>query len=74
MNPARILIATGAVLLGLGLVWAALSRLGVSLGRLPGDINYRGERVSVSLPLMTCLLLSALLTAIGWAASRWRGH
>lgn len=73
MHPAKMMIAVGVIVAGLGLVWLALSRMGISPGRLPGDVTVRGENYVVSFPLVTCLLLSALLTAIGWLAMRWRG-
>ncbi len=68
------MIAIGVIVVGLGLIWLALSRLGVEPGRLPGDIHYRGERTTISFPIVTCLLLSALLTLLGWILTRWRGH
>lgn len=73
MHPAKVMIAVGVIVAGLGVVWLALSRLGISPGRLPGDVTVRGENYTVSFPLVTCLLLSALLTAVGWLAMRWRG-
>ena len=35
-------------------------------GRLPGDINYTKENFSFHFPIVTCLLLSALLTLLLW--------
>ncbi|TAM76359.1 DUF2905 family protein [bacterium] len=61
MNPGpRLLIALGAALLILGLLWALFPQL--RLGRLPGDLAFGGERWRVSIPLGTSLLLSILLT------------
>ncbi len=69
----------GKALLGLGIllaiVGAALllaSRFGVPLGRLPGDISYRGKNVSVFLPLGTSILLSVVLSVILYLISRFR--
>ena len=69
----------GKMLLGLGLVIAALGalfllagRLGLPLGRLPGDIAYRGKHVSVFFPLGTSILLSVLLSALLYFLSRFR--
>ena len=73
MNPAKVMIALGVVLVGVGLIWMVLSRLGVNLGQLPGDIHYRSERVSFSFPIVTCLVLSAVLTLLAWVFMRWRG-
>ena len=58
------------VIVGAGLLVAA--RLGVPLGRLPGDISYRGKNVSVFLPLRTSILLSVVLSVIFDLISRFR--
>ena len=53
-----LLAAVGAVLwLGVGKTW---------LGRLPGDINYTRGNFSFHFPLVTCLLVSLLLTLLMW--------
>ena len=57
------------ILLGLAIVVIGLiihffgSRLSF-LGRLPGDIRIEGERGGFYFPLVTCLLLSVVLTAL----------
>jgi hypothetical protein len=48
------------------------ARFGVPLGRLPGDISYRGKNVSVFFPLGTSILLSVVLSAIFYLISRFR--
>jgi hypothetical protein len=65
---ARFLIVLGLVLLVVGLLWPYLSRIG--LGRLPGDIVIERENVTFYFPLMTCLLLSVLLSLIFWVVNR----
>ena len=40
------------------------------LGRLPGDIVYRGKNFVFYFPLVTSLLLSILLTLVAWALRR----
>ena len=59
---ARTLIILGVVLLGIGGLIFALSRAGLPLGQLPGDIRIEGENYSCFIPLATGLLLSLLLT------------
>jgi hypothetical protein len=49
-----------------------LGRLGLPLGRLPGDLSYRGRGFQVFAPLGTSLLLSALLSLLLYGLSRWR--
>lgn len=67
----------GKALLGLGLLMAAVgaalllaSRLGLPLGRLPGDMAYRGKNFAVFFPLGTSILVSIVLTAILYLVSR----
>jgi len=69
----------GKALLGLGIllviVGAALliaGRFGVPLGRLPGDISYRGKNVSLFFPLGTSILVSVVLSVIFYLISRFR--
>ena len=65
---ARILIVLGLVLLVAGLLWPYLGQIG--LGRLPGDIIIERKNVTLYFPLMTCLLLSVLLSLVLWALNR----
>lgn len=66
MPLGRLLIFLGLALAGLGAVAIGLERLHLPLGRLPGDLSWRGKGWSVSFPLVTCLILSALLSLILW--------
>ena len=60
----RWLIGAGlACLLAGGLLLLA-GRLGLPLGRLPGDLHWRGRQVQLFAPLATSLLLSLLLTLL----------
>ena len=61
----------GKALLGLGLLLAVIgavlmlaSRFGMPLGRLPGDVAYRGKNVSVYFPLGTSILISIVLSLL----------
>ena len=65
---ARFLIVLGLVILVVGLLWPYLSKLG--LGRLPGDIVIERENTTYYVPLVTCLLLSVVLSLILWVANR----
>jgi hypothetical protein len=58
------------VIVGAGLLLAA--RFGVPIGKLPGDISYRGKNVSVFLPLGTSIVLSVVLSVIFYLISRFR--
>lgn len=58
------LVVVGVVLIVAGgLLWLA-ARYNVPVGRLPGDINLRGRNWSFSFPIVTCIIISILLTLI----------
>ena len=60
----------GIVLAGAGLLLMGASRVGFfGLGKLPGDIAYKGKNVSFYFPVVTCLILSALGTLVFWLIS-----
>jgi hypothetical protein len=65
----RMMVIAGAVLAAIGaLVWLS-SRPGglpLRLGRLPGDISYQGKHGSFYFPVVTCILLSVVLTLLMW--------
>jgi hypothetical protein len=64
----RALIIIGLLIVGLGLLWPWLGRLG--LGQLPGDIVVERENFTFYFPITTGLLLSALLSLLVWLLGR----
>jgi hypothetical protein len=69
----------GKALLGLGLLLAVLGavllvagRFGLLLGRLPGDMAYRGKHLSVYFPLGTSILISIVLSVLFYLFSHLR--
>ena len=62
------LIAIGIVLVAVGLLWPWLSRLG--LGRLPGDLVVQRGGFSFYFPIVTCLIVSVVLSFILWLLNR----
>lgn len=60
------LIALGLLLLVTGGLILLAGRIGLPLGRLPGDIALRGKHGSFYAPIATCLLLSVVLSLILW--------
>ena len=63
----RMLIVIGVVLVAIGVI---VTLTPVRLGRLPGDIVIRGKNGVFYFPLVTCLLLSLLLTLVAWLFRR----
>jgi len=62
----------GAILLAVGLVLVLLGRTNLPLGRLPGDILYRGKNTTFYFPLVTSLVLSVILSLVLYVISRIR--
>lgn len=66
----KVLLILGALLCGMGLALIFGSRFSFfGLGKLPGDIAYKGKTFSFYFPIVTCLALSVLLTLILWLFS-----
>ena len=66
----RLLVIAGVILIALGLVFIAGSKFSFfGLGSLPGDIAYKGKGFQFYFPIVTCLILSALMTLIFWVIS-----
>lgn len=72
MTLGRLLIFAGLVLVGIGALVLIADRMNLPLGRLPGDVIWRGKNTTVYIPWVTCLLLSLLGTLVLWLFSRWR--
>jgi hypothetical protein len=70
MAIGRTLIAIGAILVIAGLVLTLGARLPFRIGRLPGDIVIHGRNSTFYFPLMTCLLLSLVLSLVMWVLNR----
>ena len=68
----RILIFLGIVLVVVGGVVLLLGRTGLPLGRLPGDIFYRGKNTTVYFPVVTCIVVSVVLTVVMWVIQHFR--
>ena len=60
-------MAVGVLFLAAGLLWPLVSRY---FGRLPGDIVVRRPGFTFAFPIVTCLLLSLLLTLLLWIFRR----
>ena len=62
INMQKILIIIGIILLIIGLLYPYIKKLG--LGQLPGDILFKTGNSTFFLPVMTCLIISIILTII----------
>lgn len=60
----KMLLFFGLVLAAIGLALVLLGRTNLPIGRLPGDIVYRGKHTTFYFPLATSILLSIVLSLI----------
>jgi hypothetical protein len=67
----KLMIVTGLGLAAIGVLLLFAPKI-PGLGRLPGDIVYRGDRTTFYFPIVTCLLLSAILSLAMWVISLFR--
>ncbi|MBZ5524371.1 MAG: DUF2905 domain-containing protein [Acidobacteriia bacterium] len=68
----KLLLIAGAVIALAGVALLLAGRFHLPLGRLPGDILYRGRNTTFYFPLATCILISVILSLIFWLVGRWR--
>ena len=64
-------VIAGVVLLGIGLFLFLSSRFSFMIrpGSLPGDISFKSKNTTFYFPIVTCLLISAVLTVVLWLVS-----
>jgi uncharacterized protein HemY len=68
-EPGKVLVIVGLVLVAIGLLlWSGVGR--GWFGRLPGDIHYTRDNVSFHFPVVTCLLVSVVLSLLMWLFRR----
>ena len=70
MSLGRMLIALGLLVAALGALISLGERLPFRIGRLPGDIIIRGKHSVFYFPLVTCLLISVILSLVLWIINR----
>ncbi|MDZ4859217.1 MAG: DUF2905 domain-containing protein [Candidatus Hydrogenedentes bacterium] len=69
----RLLIVAGIILAIVGLIFVAGGRFGFfGLGKLPGDIRIERDNAHIYFPIVTCIVISLVLTAIFYIVSRLR--
>ena len=61
----KYLVIVGLLIAAIGiLLWSGVGR--GWLGKLPGDINYTKGNFSIHFPIVTCLIVSVVLTLLLW--------
>ncbi len=64
----RALVVVGGLIILIGVIVLLAGRFNLPLGRLPGDIAWKSKsgNTSVYFPVVTCLVVSILLSLIFW--------
>ena len=70
MGIGRTLIFLGAALVVIGILVTLGEKLPLRLGRLPGDIEIHGKNSVFYFPVVTCILLSVVLSLAMWLFGR----
>ena len=70
MGIGRTLIYLGAALVVIGLIFTVGDRLPLKLGRLPGDLQFRGKHGVFYFPIVTSILLSVVFSLVMWLFGR----
>jgi len=65
---ARWLVIFGVLCIVLGLAWPSIEKLG--LGRLPGDVHIERDGFHFYFPIVTCLIISAVVSLLLWLLRR----
>ena len=68
----RMLIFLGGLILVVGLLLVFAGKVNLPIGRLPGDIVFRGKNTTFYFPLMTSILLSVILSLVFYLVNRMR--
>lgn len=68
----KILVLVGGLAIAAGLLLMLAGRAHLPLGRLPGDLVYRGKHTTFYFPLVTCLVVSAVMSAILYFVARFK--
>ena len=68
----RTLLFLGSLLLVLGAFFYFGAKLPFRLGKLPGDVTVRGQHSTFYFPIVTCLILSVVLSLLFWLFGHFR--
>jgi len=68
----KFLLVAGIVLAAAGALLMSGSKLPFRLGRLPGDIVVQGRNSSFYFPIVTCIVVSVVLTLLMWIVNFFR--
>ena len=67
----KLLVFFGGIIVVLGLILIVAGKANFPVGRLPGDIVYRGKHTTFYFPLATSIVLSVILSLVLFLVSRF---
>jgi len=68
----KLLVFLGGTIVIVGLVLVLLGRTNLPIGRLPGDVVYRGRNTTFYFPLATSIVISVVLSILLYVVGRLR--
>lgn len=68
----KLLVFLGAGIVIVGVVFVLLGRMNLPIGRLPGDIVYRGKNTTFYFPLATSVLASVVISVLMYLIGKMR--
>jgi hypothetical protein len=68
----KLLVFLGGTVVIVGLVLVLLGRTNLPIGRLPGDVVYRGKNTTFYFPLATSIVISVVLSILLYVIGRLR--
>ena len=68
----KMLVLIGGIVVVVGLVIVVLGRANLPIGRLPGDIVYRGKNTTFYFPLATSIVVSVVLSILMYVIGKLR--
>jgi Protein of unknown function (DUF2905) len=68
----KFLVLLGGTIVFVGLALILLGRTDLPIGRLPGDIVYRGKNTTFYFPLATSIVVSVILSVLMYVIGRMR--
>jgi hypothetical protein len=68
----KLLVLLGGIVVIVGLALILIGRTHLPIGRLPGDMVYRGKNTAFYFPLATSILVSVVLSILLYVIGRLR--
>ena len=68
----KVLVFLGVAIVVVGLVFVLIGRTNLPIGRLPGDIVYRGKNTIFYFPLATSIVISVVLSVLMYFIGKLR--